>query len=222
MSALPLNAAEPLTAMFGVMLYPADADIEARNRFEALVLAPFLDKLHRQGQKIEDGLRNWVLANCGGPFALDQKDLRGRLAGGMMIGELVSVVHWFTRNRPEIASWETGVEWLEAMNVKGCTRSAIYKHRKRFVRVLHLWGAYSLSRRRIGDVQSFLALSEQIRAWGQRWRRKADKAKPLFGTDMWSPPPNWKHPDPDWPELIKIPYYELPSLGARAPKWLIG
>jgi hypothetical protein len=125
MPAIPLDAAEPLTAMFGVMLYPADADIEARDRFEALVLAPLIDKVRREGQNVGDELRDWVLAHCAGPFALDQKDLRDRLRGAMITGELVSVVHWLTRNRPEIASWETGMEWLEAMNVKGCTRSAI-------------------------------------------------------------------------------------------------
>lgn len=222
MPVLPLHVAEPVTAVLGVMLYPADEDLQARDRWEAQVLGHLISKLREEGKDVENGLKDWVFARSGGPFALDQKGLRDRWLGGTMVGELVSVVHWFTRNSPEIASWETGIEWLEAMNVKGCTRSAIYKHKKRFVRVLHLWCAYSLSGRKIRDLQAFLALSEQIRAWGQRWCRKVDKAEPLFGTDMWSPPGNWKHPDPDWPELIKIPSYELPSLGARAPSWLDG
>jgi hypothetical protein len=221
MPALPLHAGEPLTAVLGVMLYPADEDMAARDCWEALVLAPLVYELRRRGENVENNFLDWLLAHCRLP-GIDQTDLRNRWSGGIMTGELISVLHWFTKNRPEIASWKNAIEWLEARNEKGFSRSAIYKHKKQFVRVLHLWGAYSLSGRKIRDLQTFLALSEQIRAWGQRWRRKDDKAEPLFGTDMWSPPATWKHPDPDWPELIKIPSYDLPSLGACTPHWLAG
>ncbi len=44
MPPLPLNAAEPVTAVLGVMLYPADEDLAARDRWEALTLAPFAPK----------------------------------------------------------------------------------------------------------------------------------------------------------------------------------
>jgi hypothetical protein len=36
MPAIPLDAAEPLTAVFGVMLYPADSDFEAREPSDVL------------------------------------------------------------------------------------------------------------------------------------------------------------------------------------------
>ncbi len=49
MPALPLNVAEPVTAVFGVMLYPADEDLTARDRWEALTLAPFVAQLRAQG-----------------------------------------------------------------------------------------------------------------------------------------------------------------------------
>src|SRR5262245_60414862 len=85
----------------------------------------------------------------------------------------------------------------------------------------HLWGAYCISGRRIGDLQTFLGLSEEVRVWGQTWRRKARRAQPLFGNDLWVPPEGWRHPDPDWPERIKIPRYDLPSLGVRTPAWML-
>ena len=44
-----------------------------------------------------------------------------------------------------------------------------------------------LDRLRDSNLQSFLSLSEQIRVWGQRWRRHDKKAEPLFGKDLWIP-----------------------------------
>jgi hypothetical protein len=49
MPALPLNAAEPLTAVLGIMLYPADEDTVARDCSEALTLAPMVGQLRAQG-----------------------------------------------------------------------------------------------------------------------------------------------------------------------------
>jgi hypothetical protein len=220
MPALPLNVAEPVTAVLGIMLYPAQEEVEARDCWEALTLATAVAELRAHGANVDDGLLDWILAYCG-PFSIDQKDLAERWARGTMTGELVGVLLWLTARRPELASWSKAVEWLEATNHKGFTRAAIYRHKKRFVRVAHLWGAYSINRRRIGDLQPFLGLSEQIRAWGQMWRRLDVGARPLFGDDMWLPPEGWTHPDPDWPEDIKIPSYDLPSLGVRTPSWLL-
>jgi hypothetical protein len=220
MPALPLNAAEPLTAVLGVMLCPADEDTAARDCWEALTLARVVGQFRAQGGSVDDGLLDWILAHCG-PFSVNQKDLAERWAGGTMTGELVCVLQWLTANRPELASWKRAVEWLEAMDQKGFTRSAIYRNKKRFMRVAHLWGAYCIKRRKISDLQAFLGLSEQIRAWGQIWRRDDEKAQPLFANDMWFPPEDWTHPDPDWPERIKFPYYDLPSLGDRTPRWLL-
>jgi hypothetical protein len=220
MPTLPLNVAEPVTAVLGVMLYPADEDVAVRDCWEALTLAPIIAQLRVQGANVEDGLLDWTLAHCG-LFSVDHKDLAERSAGGTMTGELVSVLHWLTFNLPDIASWSAATEWLEAMDKKGFTRTTIYKHRMRFRRVAHLWGAYSISRRRISDLKGFLGLSEQIRTWGQNWRRDDSKAEPLFVNDMWIPPKGWAHPDPEWPEHIKIPRYELPSLGARTPPWMV-
>jgi hypothetical protein len=194
MPALPLNAAEPLTAVLGVMLYPADEDTAARDRWEALTIAPIVNQLRAQGGNVDDGLLDWILAHCG-PFSVDQKDLAERWAGGTMTGELVSVLLWLTANRPNLASWRRAAQWLEAMNQKGFTRSAIYRRKTRFDRDAHLWGAYSINRRKIGDLQAFLGLSEQIRAWGQKWRRDDHGAQPLFGDDMWFE--GWAHPDRD-------------------------
>jgi hypothetical protein len=47
MPALPLNAAEPLTAVLGIMLYPADEDTAARDCWEALTL--MVGQLRAQG-----------------------------------------------------------------------------------------------------------------------------------------------------------------------------
>jgi hypothetical protein len=220
MPALPLNAAEPVTAVLGVMLYPADEDIAARDCWEALTLAPVVAQLRTEHGNGDVRLLDWILAHCG-PFSVGQEDLVERWRGGTMTGELVSVLLWLTANRPDLASWSKAAEWLEAMGKKGFTRSAIYQYKRRFVRVAHLWGAYSINARMIGDLQAFLALSEQIRSWGQSWRRDDRGARPLFGNDMWLPPEGWTHPDPDWPERIKIPHYDLPSLGARTPRWLL-
>jgi hypothetical protein len=220
MPALPLNAAEPVTAILGVMLYPANEDIAARDCWEALTLAPMVRQLRAQGGNVDDGLLDWILAHCG-PFLVDQKDLAERWAGGTMTGELVRVLLWLTAKHPELASWSKAAEWLAAKGPKGFTRSAIYRRRTRFVRVAHLWGAYSVNRRKIGELQTFLGLSEQIRAWGRMWRRADHGVQPLFGNDMWLPPEGWTHPDPDWPERIKIPSYDLSSLGPRTPHWLL-
>jgi len=220
MPALPLNAAESVTAVLGVMLYPADEDIAARDCWEALTLARVVGQLRAQGGNVEDGLLDWILAHCG-PFSVGQEDLVERWRGGTMTGELVSVLLWLTANHPDLASWSKAVEWLEAMGQKGFTRSAIYQYKRRFVRVAHLWGAYCINRRKISDLQAVLALSEQIRSWGQSWRRNDPGAQPLFANDMWLPPEGWMHPDPDWPECIKIARYDLPSLDARTPRWLL-
>ncbi len=219
MPTLPLNVAEPVTAVFGVMLYPADEDLTARDRWEALTLAPFVAQLRAQGGDLDDAFVNWILSHCG-PHSIDQNDLAERWLGGSMTGELVKVLLWLTYNRPGDASWSKAVEWLEAAASKGFTRSAIYRRKKQFVRVAHLWSAYSLNGRKVGDLRTFLGLSEQIRVWGQMWRRRAQRAEPLFGSDMWLPPEGWKHPDPNWPDRIEIPRYDLPSLAARTPRWL--
>jgi hypothetical protein len=202
------------------MLYPADDDIAVRDCCEALTLAPRVAQLRKQGVIVEDVLLDWILAHSR-LFSVDQRDLAERWAGGTMIGELVSVLIWLTANRPLLASWKRAIEWLEALDQKGFSRTAIYGHKKRFMRVAHLWAAYCINRRKIHDLQAFLALSEQIRAWGQNWRRDDKKAEPLFGNDMWIAPEGWPHPDPDWPERIKIPHYELPPLGARTPPWML-
>jgi hypothetical protein len=220
MPALPLQAAEPVTAVLGIMLYPADEDVAARDSWEALTLARAVAQLRTRGVNVEDGLVDWILAHCG-PFSVDQKELAERWTAGTMTGELVSVLIWLTANRPHLASWRRASNWLEAMGRKGAARTAVYGHRTRFVRVAHLWGAYSINGHNIHDLQAFVGLSEQIRAWGQMWRRKHHRAEPLFANDMWSPPEGWSHPDPDWPRCIKIPKFDLPCLGARTPRWLL-
>jgi hypothetical protein len=136
MPTLPLNAAEPMTAVLGVMLFPADEDAAVRDCWEALTLAPMLVQLRSQGAIIEDSLLDWILAHCG-PFSVDQEDLADRRTGGIVTGELVTVLHWLTLNHPNIASWSKAIDWLQ-VNRKGFTRSAIYKHKARFrsVRVI--------------------------------------------------------------------------------------
>jgi hypothetical protein len=219
MPALPLHVAEPLTAVLGVMLYPADEDSATRDCWEALTLARPLGQLQKQRAEVDAGLVNWVLSHSG-PYTIDQKDLGRRWANGSMTGELVKVLIWLTHRHPELASWNKASQWLEAMDQKGFTRSTIYDRKAQFLRVAHLWGAYSVNGQKMDDLQSFLALSEQIRIWGQSWRRKAHKSEPLLGHDMWIPPKWWKHPDPDWPDQIKIPAYELVPLGSLTPSWL--
>src|SRR5215472_14719782 len=110
MPALPLNTAEPLTAVLGVMLYPADEDIAVRDCWEALTLSRMVGQQRTQGSIVENGLLDWILGHCG-PFAVDQKDLARRRAWGTMTGELVTVLLWLTVNRPEIASWAKATEW---------------------------------------------------------------------------------------------------------------
>ncbi len=220
MPPLPLNAAEPVTAVLGVMLYPADEDLAARDRWEALTLAPFAPQIRAQGGDIPADLVDWILTHCG-PYSVDQNDLAYRWTSGTMTGEVVKVLLWLTAKRPDVASWSKATDWIAAFGPKGFSRSEIYRRRMRFRRVAHLWGAYCISGRRISDLQTFLGLSEQIRVWGQTWRSKARRAQPLFGNDLWVPPEEWQHPDPDWPEQIKIPHYDLPSLGARTPHWLV-
>jgi hypothetical protein len=199
MPVLPLNVAEPPTAVLSVMLYPADEDIASRDCWEALNLARPVAELQNQGADVDPGLINWILSHSS-PYTVDPNDLRRRWRYGSMTGELLKVLIWLTARHPKLASWNKASQWLEAMNHKGFTRSAIYDRKGQFLRVAHLWGAYSLNGQKIGDLQRFLALSEQIRMWGQSWRREALKADPLLGDDMWIPPKWWKHPDPDWPE----------------------
>jgi hypothetical protein len=219
MPTLPLNAAEPVTAILGVMLYPADEDVAARDRWEARTLAPFVPQIRAQGGDIPAELVDWILTHCGRYF--DQNDLDERRTSGTMTGEVVKVLLWLTAKRPDVASWSKATDWIAAFGPKGFSRSEIYPRRMRFRRVAHLWGAYCISGRRIRDLQTFLGLSEQIRIWGQNWRRNEKKAQPLFGKDMWLPPEGWANPDPYWPEGIKVPHYDLLPLGARTPPWML-
>jgi hypothetical protein len=181
MPALPLNAAEPLTAVLGVMLYPADDDIAVRDCWEALTLARPVAQLQEQGANVEGALVKWILDHCS-TFSVDQRDLAERWAGGTMIGELVSVLVWLTANRPHLASWSRAIEWLEALDQKGFSRTPIYGHKTRFMRVAHLWTAYCINRRKVDDLQVLLALSEQIRAWGQNWRPMTRKRSRCWET----------------------------------------
>jgi hypothetical protein len=61
MATLPLNAAEPVTAVLGVMLYPADDEVAARDRWQALTLALFVSRLRAQGGDIPPHLLDWIL-----------------------------------------------------------------------------------------------------------------------------------------------------------------
>jgi hypothetical protein len=207
MPILPLHHPEPFTATLGVMLYPAmdEEDPHKARAFAAQRLLPgpiplFLEASQTLSQ--EDLVR---IMRDSAPLLTD---LDKRWWGGSAIGEVFKVLLILAHTHPALASWNNAIEYAEMIavrdKVKGA-RSDLWKARKRFLSVAHLWGAWSIRERRIDGVtafQSFLAQAEDLRLWGQTWRSPRAKSKPLLPPDVWHAPDEWKPPKPwpDWPE----------------------
>jgi hypothetical protein len=182
---LPLQAYIPPIAVLGAMLFPQEEEEAERDGWEATNCAPILSTYRLQGGEVPAEMINWAIDHCG-PRATDARDLRERWLGGTTVGELVKVMYWLTNEREDIASWEKAAEWLREFdrNTSSSSRRSVLSAKKRFSRVLHLWGAYCIRGRHMNDFHSFLAEAEFLRGWGCTWKRKAAKAEPLFGTHV--------------------------------------
>jgi hypothetical protein len=197
------------------MLFPQEEEEAERDGWEATISAPILKRYQKQGGEVPPEVINFLIDNIG-PQATDARDLRERWLGGTTVGELVKVMLWLTNEREDVASWEKAAEWLWAYdhNTSSSSRRSVLSAKARFSRVLHLWGASCIRGRHLNDFESFLAEAEFLRGWGQTWKRKAAKAEPLFGADMWFAP--------GVEPVERLNYYELPQLGKSAPGWLRG
>jgi hypothetical protein len=220
MPILPLDVAVPPIAVLGVMLFPSCDDEAKREAFEASMLAPVLGEYATEGGELSDTgeLLAWTLQRCG-PHTVNRDDLADRWRGGTTIGELVKVMLWLTRRFPKDASWSKAVERLEAYaGRQPFSRTAIYGYKRRFGSVAHLWAAYCIRERQIGDLQRFLTLSEGLRIWGQRWRRPAAKAEPIFDSEMWRPADIWRPPAGCEPPAVDAPDFNFELRPPHAPR----
>jgi hypothetical protein len=206
MPILPLDHPEPFAATLGVMLYPAmdEEDPPKARAFAAQVLAEPVRRLREAGPHLSYDALARIVMDAGQRLT----DLGKRWWGGSAVGEVFKILLILAHTHPTLASWDNAIEYAEMIaardKVKG-SRANLWKARKRFLSVAHLWGAWSIRERRIDGTagfQSFLTQAEDLRVWGQTWRSPRAKSKPLLPPDVWRASDEWKpaKPWPDWPE----------------------
>jgi hypothetical protein len=219
MPILPLDHIEPFAATLGVMLYPATDEIDPlkARAFAAQWLAesPY-PPVDQKGYRLPyDVLRR--LITDGGQLL----DLEERLQGGLMAGDLFKALYALASNHPDLASWENAIRVYELYaaraNVSG-SRSALWQAKRRFLKVAHLWAAWSIHNGKFqtmpeegydgfADFRSFLTEAEILRDFGQNWRHLRAKSEPPLPAEVWRVPEDWSplaH-QPGWPKTGGIP-----------------
>jgi hypothetical protein len=138
MPILPLDHPEPFAATLGVMLYPAtdEEDPPKARAFAAQVLAEPVRRL-REALSYEALAR--IVIDAGQRLT----DLDKRWWDGSAVGEVFKILLILAHTHPKLASWDNAIEYAEMIaardKVKG-SRANLWKARKRFLSVAHLWG----------------------------------------------------------------------------------
>jgi hypothetical protein len=210
MPILPLDHPQPLYATIGVMLYPATDELDPpkARAFAAHTFAKLIRHLDESGfpPTYEALLR--VVLDAG-----ETPDIAERWWGGSSVGEIFKILLILAETDARLTSWNNAIRYAKLIarrnGVKG-SRGNLWEARRRFLRVAHLWGAWSFRERRFvrptsnwnSEFQLFLTQAEDLRAWGQTWQAPRAESMPLLPADVWRAPDGWKAPKawPDWPE----------------------
>jgi len=222
MPLLPLDHPEPFAATLGIMLYPGAGDDRRKARsFPTFWLAKPIRRLSEAGHGLSAHVMLRLLTDGGEPL----HDLADRWWGGTVTGELFKALWALYHTDAALASWNNAVRIAETTaaraRVSG-SRSGLWKARRRFHSVAHLWAAWVIREGRFethphlgydgcADFHSFLAEAEILRAWGQEWLPPRSKSEPLLPRDVWHTPAKWAPPARrrGWPETGKVPHLKL-------------
>lgn len=219
------HCAEPFAGTLGVMLYPGtdDADQRKARAFATQFLAEPFRRFLTAGHTLAPEKLADLLQNGGEPLI----DLEKRWQGGLEVGEMFKALFALACTRPELCSWNNAakiyVQVSTTQKSRG-TRSFLYDVKKQFGSVAHLWGAWCIREGQFtaqpgvgysgfDDFRAYLTEAEILRDFGQHWRAKRKKSKPLLPPDLWRATDNWflRERKPGWPNTGMIPYLSLPD-----------
>lgn len=201
MPMLPLDHPEPFAATLGTMLYPGidHADTLKARSAAAQWLAEPLKRNLDAGHVAPEATLVRIATECGQQLT----DYAERWSGGLQTGELFATFFALAASHPRLASWSNAIKLMEIAAARSHTsgaRTALWKVKRRFLTVAHLWGAWHLregrfeTRLELGydDFRSFLTEAEILRDWGQVWRQPRSKSKPPLPDGVWRVPQNWE------------------------------
>lgn len=219
MPVIPIDHPEPFAATLGIMLFPGQ-DEPDRRKAKAFA-AHYLAEPIRRLCAADCTLSYEALARIAMDAGERLEDLDKRWWGGTATGELFKTFFALANTNEALASWNNAIRIAQLVaahaKVSGA-RTALWQERTGFLSVAHFWGAWCIregqftTRPETGydgcsDFQSFLAETEILRQWGQKWRPSRDKGEPPLPSDVWHVPEDW-HPlirQPGWPSTGMIP-----------------
>src|SRR6476646_2700477 len=197
----PVDYPEPFAAVLGTMLYPNEDEAAQRRAVAAHYLAEPIRRFEAAGGALPYDDLSRIVKDGGA--RLD--DLDQRWWGGTVMGELFKIMFALANHNPERASGEYSARIVEkyatAAKVSGA-RTSIMAAKRCFLTVAHLWGAYSISGRKLresvevhyhyaDDFESFLTQAEILRKWGQTWKADAALATSALPAGTWARPEIW-------------------------------
>jgi hypothetical protein len=137
-----------------------------------------------------------LLVDAGEPLP----DPLERSQEALRIGEAFKVLFGLASSHSELASWSNAIKLVDLMGKRAKARgatTALWRARRRYILVAHLWAAWSIREGKFGalpaagydgydDFQSFLTEAEILRDFGQNWRSRRAKSRPPLPVDVLS------------------------------------
>jgi hypothetical protein len=137
---LNLTAGEPWAATWGVMHFPDDE--QKRRGYIARLWAGFYPKYEKAG--VGERLPRSVLLSVMKETAatpIETAEVQERHHQALLAGEQFKVLMAIANSDPNRASWNMAARLVERQTK---SRASLYKARRRFMPVIHLWAAFIL------------------------------------------------------------------------------